>query len=151
MTTKDIAQQIERFNARVTKRLGDTKAPEVSIQKNATCGALAMALLHSATVAHLMHFQTRSRSDHQALQGYYEEIPGIVDRFVEAYQGRYGVLDQYPDPMPSGRDPIPYFQTLRSFIDEARHSTAPDSHLQNIIDEAVALIDATIYQLTALK
>lgn len=145
----DIAQQIARMNARLEKRLASDDA--VQIQKNATCAAMVMALLHSATATHLMHFQTRNYAQHVALGAYYDGIVEVADRFVEAYQGRYGILQQYPEPLPSGTDPLLYLQTVRQFVDEARKQTAPDSHLQNIIDEAVELIDTTIYKLTFLS
>lgn len=144
----DIAAKIANLRTRLDKRLATDDA--VAVQKNATCAAMVMGLLHSATVTHLMHFQTRSYAAHVALGEYYDGIVEITDRFVEAYQGRYGILAGYPEPMPAGTEPLPYLQTLRQFVDEARKGTAQDSHLQNIVDEAVALIDATIYKLTFL-
>ena len=144
----EIAHQLQSINDRLTKRLAPESA--VRVQKNATCAAMVMAWLHSATVTHLMHFRTRSYAQHVALAAYYEGIVEIADRFVEAYQGRYGILEDYPEPMPSGSDPILYLQTIRQFTDEARKGTAPDSHLQNIVDEAVELIDTTVYKLTFL-
>lgn len=147
---QDLAKQLAGIQQRLDKRLATDDA--VAIHKNATCAALVMALLHSATVTHLMHFQTRSYAKHVALGEYYDGIVEVVDRYVEAYQGRYGLLTQYPDPMPAAgnAEPLTYLQTVRSFLDEARKGTAPDSELQNILDEAAELLDTTIYKLTFL-
>ena len=40
---------------------------------------------------------------------------------------------------------------LRAWIQGNRKAIVPDSHLQNIIDEIVALIDQTTYKVRFLK
>jgi len=52
-------------------------------------------LLHSQTQVHTFHLQTTSHAEHKALEKYYEKIDGMVDTFVEAYQGKYGIIKGY--------------------------------------------------------
>jgi hypothetical protein len=54
--------------------------------------AFSLALLNSATVAHLQHWQTKNYSTHKALKKYYEQIPHLTDRLVECFMGRNGIL-----------------------------------------------------------
>jgi len=54
-----------------------------------------MCLLHSVTNAHILHFASLSLSQHSALQVFYSEIGDHLDDFVEAFQGKYGLLTNY--------------------------------------------------------
>ena len=60
-------------------------------------GELLITLLNAATIGHVLHLQSRSYSEHKALQGFYTAMPDLVDGVIEAYQGRYGELVEYPD------------------------------------------------------
>ena len=104
-------------------------------------------LLHSATVTHLMHLQTKSYSQHVALGDYYDGIVELVDSLVEAYQGSHGVIEEYPDPHGIYKDPLPYLDNLCNYVEEKRKSLPDDTMLQNIVDEIVQLLDTTIYKL----
>ena len=59
--------------------------------------AFSLALLNSATCAHLQHWQTKSYANHKALAKYYKAVPDLVDRLVESYMGRYGALDEFEE------------------------------------------------------
>ena len=116
-----------------------------------TCGALMMELMHVRTNAHMLHLKTRSYAAHMALGSFYDELVDLVDSFAEAYQGRYGLLN-YPDvPFKQESDAIMMLKTVRRYIDDNRIGMVPDSELQNIIDEIVALIDSTLYKLEFLS
>ena len=108
-------------------------------------------LLHSATNAHFMHFQTESYAEHKALQKYYEGITDLVDNFTEAYQGKYDKIKTYPDDFHLAKNPQRYLKSLCDFVEEIRKELPTDSQLQNIIDEIAALIDSTLYKLRFLK
>ena len=41
----------------------------------------------------ILHWQTTSYARHMAYGGAYESISDLSDRFIEAYQGRYGRLE----------------------------------------------------------
>ena len=114
------------------------------------CALFTLTLLHSATNAHLMHFKTRSFSEHMALWTYYDEIVDLVDSLVESYQGKYGIVEDYPNVYHSPKDPIKYFESLQRFVADARQDLPQDSELQNIVDEIADLINTTTYKLKFL-
>ena len=97
-----------------------------------------------------MHLKTKSFSQHMALGEYYAEIVDLVDGLVESYQGKYGVIEQYPDSYHSPKDPVKYFESLQKFVEEGRQDLPKDSELQNIIDEIADLINSTTYKLKFL-
>jgi hypothetical protein len=111
-----------------------------------------MTMLQSQTNAHILHLQSRSYSEHKALQGYYEGIDGLIDDYVEAYQGKYGIVEGY-----SGRENKPptkaldYMLAMSTYLLGARPHLPTDSELNNILDEMAALIDKTIYKLRYLE
>jgi hypothetical protein len=108
---------------------------------------LVSALLHSRTQSHIFHWRTKSFAAHKALQGYYEGIVGLVDNFVEGYQGRYGILGGYKS-SPFNQNPMNargYFIRLLKIVDSTK---IKDTYLQNIIDEIRQLVHQTMYMLT---
>lgn len=111
-------------------------------------------LLHSQTQVHVFHLQTKSYSEHKALQGYYEGIDALVDGIVESYQGKYGLITNYKsydmDQYSNGKKTIGYFMELLKVIDENRKSVE-DSYIQNQIDTVQELINSTVYKLKFLK
>lgn len=113
-----------------------------------------MCMLHSRTNAHLQHWMTSSRSDHQALNLFYDGIVPILDSFVESFQGQYGKLHDVMNGyvFPTGK-PLDYFLSLADEIDLLRvnNKFPQESWLQNIVDEMRALVSQTIYQLRELK
>jgi hypothetical protein len=111
-------------------------------------------LLNSQTQVHVFHLQTKSYSEHKALQNYYEGIDGLVDGVIESYQGKYNVVKNY-ETMDienySGVDQlITYFKELDKTIEEKRKSVK-ESYLQNQIDTIQELIFSTLYKLRFLK
>lgn len=112
-----------------------------------------MCLLHSVTNAHILHFSTTSYSVHKALQNFYEEIGDHVDDFVEAFQGKYGLLTNYKSDYEIPTDPLTYLTYLKDEVAILRISAdfPRDSELQNITDEIAQLIDSTLYKLRFLK
>jgi hypothetical protein len=111
-------------------------------------------LLHSRTQAHVFHLQTPSFAAHKALNDYYDGIVDIVDGLVESYQGKYGIITDYTNftlmQYSSGEGIQDYFKALNNTIETLRQDT-PDSYLQNQIDNAVELINSTLYKLKFLK
>lgn len=118
-------------------------------QKNAAL--FVSVLFHSGTNAHFMHLQTKSYSEHKALGRYYESVIDLADRWAEAYQGCYQVIDSYPSDFHIGKRPLIYIEKIKDFVDGIRKVLPDDSQLQNIIDELCELIDTTIYRLRELK
>ena len=110
-----------------------------------------MCLLNSVTTAHILHLSTKSYSQHVALGKFYNEIGELVDAFVEAFQGKYGVLTKYPttcDLMPTA-DPLVYMDYLKTEVAILRvmQKFPQDSELQNEVDNIANLINSTIFLL----
>ena len=122
---------------------------------NPLAGQFVSTLFASRTQAHVFHLQTPSFAAHKALNKYYEQIVDLTDDFVEAYQGKYGIITGYANvalqEYESDDAIINYFAILDMYISKTREMICPDSYLQNIIDEIVALINSTLYKLKYLK
>lgn len=111
-------------------------------------------LLHSQTQVHIFHLQTKSYSEHKALQGYYEGIDALVDGIIESYQGKYDVVTGYnsikTEDYKSSEQVIKYFKALDSMVEKNRKNVK-ESFLQNQIDTVQELIYSTLYKLRFLK
>lgn len=120
--------------------------------ENPAAAEFFMTLLHAATSGHVLHFQTRSFAQHKTLDEFYSELPGLVDGLVEAYQGKYGVVMDYPSGYAIPTEaPIDFVSALGDYVAATRASVAADSELQNLIDEIAELIDSTLYKLRFLQ
>ena len=115
---------------------------------------MVSVLLHSQTQVHVFHLQTKSYSEHKALQNYYEGIDGLVDGVIESYQGKYGVIMNYTNfnlmQYQSCEGIQEYFMALNTTVEMLRQDV-PDSYLQNQIDNVIELIQSTLYKLKYLK
>lgn len=118
---------------------------------NAKAAEFFVTLLHAATSVHLLHLQTRSYSQHQALGSLYGDLPGLVDSVIESYQGKYGVITSYPSgyAVPT-MEPLEFVSALSDYVMANREAVAPDSEIQNDIDSIQAAINSTIYKLRFL-
>jgi len=116
-------------------------------------------LFESREMAHVYHLQITgegSYAGHKALDEYYSGILDLIDELIETYQGQYNIIEHYDMINTDGTksvDKIQYFIDLAEFIKSTRKVAflEEDSHLQNIIDEAVGLIYRTLYKLKNLK
>ena len=113
--------------------------------------AFALALLNSATCAHIQHWQTRNYATHKALKKYYEAIPDLVDRLAESYMGRNGLLGDFDEEFELEKNPVKYFKALQKYVDENRKHLPNDKELQNIVDEVLNLVNTTVYKLENLS
>jgi hypothetical protein len=107
-----------------------------------------MCLLNSVTTGHILHLQ------HMALGAFYDDIGDLVDSFIEAFQGKYGLLTKYPTSavlMPD-MNPIDYLEYLKEDVQTLRRANGfpQDSELQNEIDNIANLINSTLYKLRFL-
>jgi hypothetical protein len=118
---------------------------------NPAAAEFFITLMHAATSGHILHFQTRSFAQHMALDAFYSELPGLVDSVVEAYQGKYGLVLDYPSgyqvPVTAAID---FVSALSDYVMSSRANVADDSEIQNLIDEIQDLIDSTLYKLRFL-
>ena len=115
---------------------------------------MVATLLHSQTQVHIFHLQTKTYSEHKALQNYYEGIDGLVDSIVESYQGKYEIITGYKTiktvDYKSTEQVISYFKELDKNIEKNRTSVK-ESYIQNQIDTVQELIYSTLYKLRFLK
>lgn len=121
-----------------------------------TVSSLISLLLASRTQAHIFHLQTSSFSAHKALEDYYDGIVGMIDGFVESYQGKYDILRGYMQSDKLIEDAtvpamVIYFQNLSNLVVAAGKEIPQDGFLLNQIDEFVAHINATVYKLKHLQ
>lgn len=110
-----------------------------------------MCLLHAVTNTHILHLQSRSYSEHMALGSFYESLEDLADSYIEAYQGKFGLIENYVASYTLPDQPLQYLIGLSEYVAAARVELPQDSELQNIIDEISSLIDSTIYKLRFLK
>ena len=101
--------------------------------------------------SHIAHLQTDKYSDHIALNSLYEDIVGLRDRFIESYQGKYGIITNYSKiEIKEGLDMVTYIRTCISEFETYR-LTLEDGYLQQIIDDIIELLASTNYKLINLK
>ena len=116
-------------------------------KKKSTPGEFMGVLFQSRDIAHLTHLITTSFSEHKALNKYYNSLLDLTDTLAET---SFGALGRYKIPVPastSAGDFSTHLKDLKKYIQSSR-TVFTGSHLQNIIDEIVALIDKTLYLLT---
>jgi hypothetical protein len=132
---------------------GDSVILEQKGEKNKFTEMISL-LLHSRTQSHTFHLQTKSYSEHIALNGYYDGIGDLVDGLVESYQGKYGILENYKSyditNYKNGEDTIKYLKGLCKKIESLR-DCCKDSYIQNQIDTVCELLNSTLYKLRFLK
>ena len=123
-------------------------------EKKETLTDLVMCLLHSATITHIMHWQTESYAAHQALGMYYSDIPDLIDDLIEAYQGKTTIiLRDFPIESESYEQmtPLAYMEYLSMELTEGRALFGTDPEIQNLVDAIADLIDSTMYKLRRFK
>lgn len=111
-------------------------------------------MLHSQTQIHTLHLQTKSYSEHKALQKYYENIDTLVDGIIESYQGKYDIIEGYKSydlvNYKSTESTIKYLKDLDGKVQKLR-GCCKDTYIQNQIDNVNELINSTLYKLRFLK
>ena len=114
--------------------------------------ALLCEMLETSAQAKIFHWQTSSRSEHEALGEFYEGFNELMDKFIESYQGCYGriMLGCDMEVKPYTMDaPVTFLEAFKSYISgDARMLVMGNSALTNILDEINGLVDQTIYRLT---
>lgn len=111
-------------------------------------------LFLSRDVAHSAHLMTRSYAVHKALQKFYEDLPSLADDFVEAYQGRHGLIG--PIELQRANDEtniLEFLEKQLAILEENRYEVCPkeETAIQNLIDEIVAHYLSAIYKLRFLS
>jgi len=118
-----------------------------------SCEQFMGHLFLARDVAHSVHLNTRSFAKHDALNGFYDGIIDLADKFAEAYQGRHGLIG--PISLHSARKTSNITEFLEDSLKEIESERykvcdKSDTALQNIIDEIVGLYLSTLYKLKFL-
>ena len=120
-------------------------------ENTAQSGELIGLLFQSRDIAHIAHLITDSYAKHKALNEYYDELLGLIDRFVEAYQGEIGKLTTLTIPeSTSSVDIVGHLDNLMKDVNNWKEKDYFKS-LTAILDEIVELIATTLYKLKELK
>lgn len=113
-------------------------------------------LLQSQMQAKIFHWQILeegSYAAHKALDEYQDEIQDLIDKLVESYQGRFGIVEGFKpfSPFREDNDPVTYYEALRKYVEINRYNFTQATYVQSIVDEVVAVIESLIYKLKYLK
>jgi len=110
-------------------------------------------LFNSREQAHILHLQTNSYAAHKALNAYYDGIVPLVDKYIETYQGKYGIVMGYKPVkkfVEGDRSILPYFKQLEKMISGYESKLPKDVDLQNAYADILDLIHTTNYLLVQL-
>ena len=131
-----------------------------SNQANRVAGKV---LMHMAQTK-LLHWQTKSRAEHEALDVLFEDLVKIGDQLVESVMGKYGRPELTPEEAnftlsnyenPENPDGLPRFicNIDNCFRNECSSlfSQEKDPEIHNIIQEILGVIDNVSYLLTLQK
>lgn len=119
-----------------------------------TPGEFIVRCFNARTAAHILHLKSRSYAQHVALQEFYDGLIPLVDKFAEAYQGDYGLIDSYPAlQLRIPADGLNLLDDLDGWMEQNMDKIIDEDEtcLKNIIDEIGALIKQTAYKLRFLK
>ena len=131
-----------------------------SNQANQVAGKV---LMHMAQTK-LLHWQTKSRAEHEALDVLFGDLVKIGDQLVESVMGKYGRPELAPEEAnftlsnyenPENPDGLPIFISNidNCFRNECSSLFSPekDPEIHNIIQEILGVIDNVSYLLTLQK
>ena len=99
--------------------------------------------------SHARHWATNSYAQHQALGEFYDNIIEILDKYVEAYIGTFGKIEDIPEDVDN------ICQVVRDnliWLNESRSELSKEvPALENILDELAGLHMSTLFKLENLR
>lgn len=109
------------------------------------------ALLEIQDISHIAHLQTSSYAEHKALNKLYDGITDQFDAYVEAYQGKYGIIKGYKSfKLDESVDMVSYLKEKMTKF-EGYKATLTDGYLQQMVDNTQELLSSTLYKLRFLS
>ena len=102
----------------------------------------------------IYHWKTRSYSRHVASDAAVTELDGLIDKFMEAFIGRYERNIDYATKLTLAfdvtSDDIPVMSDLELFREmlfevKKRLNESRDTDLFNLLDEMAEVVDRTLY------
>ncbi len=124
--------------------------------KNGVSFIAFKALLHSSQIK-LLHWQTKSYSEHKALGKLFKDIVDFQDDLVEVIMGKYGRPSLHGDMQKINLynyidcDCLEAIEKMRQcYCEECKSyfTAEKDPEILNILDEIIALLDKTMYLMT---
>ncbi len=115
---------------------------------------LITRLLFMQQQLRIFHWQTNSYAQHEAFGEAYEALDGLIDQFIEVFQGKKGIIKahgQFTITLHnlSDHDPVACLNECGAFLSEelASNLDESDTDLLNIRDEILAVLNKTKYLL----
>ena len=102
----------------------------------------------------ILHWQTHSYAEHQALGKAYEGLDAMIDSFVETYMGKYGkrIMGDFSTSTHNydKAKPLMVLSAFGNYLqnDLPNSLDENDSDLLNIRDEMLSIVNTTKYLLT---
>lgn len=114
---------------------------------------LIYILLQLRNQMKLYHWQTESYARHKASDKFLKKVTDIIDRLVEAYQGKYGTIylnnknKEVKLDNISNKDIVKYLETVRKYMKEDASILLAndDTDMYNLRDEIIENINITLY------
>ena len=102
---------------------------------------------------HFAHWKTTSYAQHRAMGSLYDSIVDQVDKIVEAYQGKFGLLDGLTTPKAKvPKDICKHVEEESNWMCNNKDSISNDNDaVKNLLDELEAMYLSTIYKLKNLR
>ncbi len=116
-----------------------------------TVGNFFGTIQECVTIVWRFHLKTRKHHIHVELNKFYEKALKVVDDIIEQYQGICGVVEEpfVNCIVGDGKTESEYLTELKAFVENNKCVLGDHSEINSTIDEFLALIDATNYQLIA--
>ena len=109
------------------------------------------SLLEIQDISHIAHLQTSSYAEHKTLNKLYDGITDQFDAYVEAYQGKYGIIKGYKSfKLDESVDMVSYLKEKMAEF-EGYRSDLTDGYLQQMVDNTQELLSSTLYKLRFLS
>jgi hypothetical protein len=106
-------------------------------------------LFQSRDTIHIAHLQTVNYAEHKALNKYYDSLLDLTDDLLETYFGTIGKRINIKIPASEYVNPQQHLKQLMEYVKKHRGVFGTENtHIQNIVDEILALIAKTLYLLT---
>lgn len=99
------------------------------------------------------HLKTSKYSKHMALDEFYKEMPEMVDKLIEDYQGINGKVGEYVNVFDAeDMDALEYLETLRDFVKAGREDFIEgETSLESDVDDILGFINSIIYKVRELS
>jgi len=108
-----------------------------------------MLLIGLSKSIQALHWQTKSYSEHKALGKFYESLEGLLDTFVETYQGRYERLNISGQINIKSQDSYSLcMNVVARVVEMEKQLDKTDTDLLNILADMKQAANHTMYLIT---